>query len=128
MSPKDTLIHAEKTTLGIGQAELRNLVADVAGLAGDLPKTCGTWCGKRRPLARISKVPENVTCAPCRAAAAADHDFWAAAGESLIRHTRDGAIQADPDQRSQLAEQAHHHRAMADRYRSQHTGPESARP
>lgn len=127
MSSRDTLIHAEKTTLGVGQAELRNLLADVTGLAGDLPKTCGTWCGKRRPLARTSKIPENVTCEPCRAAAAADHDFWAEAGESLIGHARAGAVQTDPAARSQLAEEAHHHRVMAARYRGQHPGPGSGR-
>ncbi len=69
MTPRDTLIHAEKTALGFGQAELRNFLAGVTGLTGDLPRTCGTWCGKRRPLARTSKIPENVTCDPCRAAA-----------------------------------------------------------
>lgn len=123
MSPRDTLTHAEKTTLGAGQAEMRNLLAAVTGLAGDLPRTCGTWCGKRRPLARTSKTPEKVTCGPCRTAAAAEHDFWAEAGESLLSHARTGDVQADPAARSQLAEQAHHHRVMAARYRGQHPGP-----
>jgi hypothetical protein len=126
MSPKDTLAYAEKTTLGVGQAELRTLVTDVTGLAGNLPKTCGTWCGKRRPLARTSKIPEHVTCEPCRTAAAADHDFWAEAGEALIGHARAGNVQAGPAERSQLAEEAHHHRVMADRYRGKHQPPQAS--
>jgi hypothetical protein len=64
------------------------------------------------------------TCEPCRTAAAADHDFWAEAGESLIGHAQAGSIRADPAQRSQLTEQTHH-RAMAARYRGQYPDPES---
>jgi hypothetical protein len=119
MSHRDMLIHAEKTTLGLGQAELRNLVAGVTGLAGDLPRTCGTWCGKRRPLARTSKIPENVTCEPCRTAAADDHDFWAEAGESLIGYAQTGDVQTDSTERGRLERETNRHRVMAARYRGQ---------
>jgi hypothetical protein len=52
---KDPYVHAEKTLLpGFGHLAIQALITDALGAAPDLPKTVGTGCGLRRPLASTS--------------------------------------------------------------------------
>jgi hypothetical protein len=87
-------------------------------LAPDLPKTVGTGCGKRRPVAMISTVPENVTCLACREYARAERIRSAELAESLI-----SVLASDPafaEQANvtpeQLAAEAREHREFARRF------------
>ena len=80
---KDPHVHVEKTLLGMGQIEMSDFIARSIGLAPDLPKTCGTGCGKRRQLANTSKVPEKVTCLACREWAAEREIEMAGSAEAL---------------------------------------------
>jgi hypothetical protein len=57
---------------------MRTLITEAIGLVPDLPKTVGTGCGRRRPIAMTSTVPETVTCLPCREYARAEYLTWAA--------------------------------------------------
>jgi len=76
---KDPHVHAEKTPMpGFGHAATRALIIQATGLVPDLPKTVGTGCGVRRPLAMTSTVPERVTCLACRDYARAEYLTWAA--------------------------------------------------
>src|SRR2546429_2599138 len=76
---KDPHIHVEKTPMpGFGHAAIRALITGATGLVPDLPKTVGTGCGRRRPIAMKSTVPERVTCLPCRDYARAEYLTWAA--------------------------------------------------
>ena len=60
---RDPHIHVEKTPMpGFGHPAMRALSTEATGLAPDLPKTVGTGCGRRRPIARTS------TCGGFRAA------------------------------------------------------------
>lgn len=112
----DLLVHAEKTLMGgLGQAEMRDFIAGAIGLACDLPKTCGTWCGKRRQLSQTSKVPEKVTCLPCREAAAADQKFWLEAGESLLSYPL-SVTHMTPAKADELRQQVDRHRDLYRRY------------
>lgn len=61
---KDPHIHIEKGWLYTGFGIMRDLIASV-GLAAASPKTVGTGCNRRRPLAMTSTKPESVTCLPC---------------------------------------------------------------
>ena len=45
---------------------VRNVVASTFGVAGDLPSVVATGCGLRVPRANTSRLPERVTCLPCR--------------------------------------------------------------
>ena len=75
---RDPYVHAEKTLLpGFGHEALRALITDAVGVAPDLPKTAGTGCGLRRPLASTSTVPEEITCLPCREWLRGECLFWA---------------------------------------------------
>jgi hypothetical protein len=79
---KDPHIHVEKTPMpGFGHAAMRILITEAIGLVPDLPKTVGTGCGKRRPIAMTSTVPETVTCLACRDYARAEYLTWAAMAE-----------------------------------------------
>ena len=51
---------------GFGHKAIRALITDALGVTPDLPKTVGTGCGLRRPLASTSTVPEEITCLACR--------------------------------------------------------------
>jgi hypothetical protein len=74
----DPYVHAEKTSLpGFGHQAIRALITDALGVAPDLPKTVGTGCGVRRPLASTSTVPEEITCLPCREWLRGECLFWA---------------------------------------------------
>ena len=118
---KDPHVHAEKTNLGFGQTEIADFVAAATGLAGDLPKTCGTGCGKRRQLADTSKVPEKVTCLACRDWAAAQETEMAEMAEALLSlGAEELAKLGTPGKPAstipELQEIADRHRAMAARF------------
>ena len=75
---RDPYVHAEKTSLpGFGHKAIRALITDALGATPDLPKTVGTGCGLRRPLASTSTVPEEITCLPCRDWLRGECLFWA---------------------------------------------------
>ena len=74
----DPYVHAEKTPLpGFGHHAIRALLTDALGVAPDLPKTVGTGCCLRRPLASTSTVPEEITCLACREWLRGECLFWA---------------------------------------------------
>ena len=76
---RDPHVHVEKTPMpGFGHVAMRALITEATGLVPDLPKTVGTGCGRRRPIAMTSVVPEKVTCLPCRDYARAEYLTWAA--------------------------------------------------
>ena len=75
---KDPHVHTEKTPMpGFGHAAARRLIVQATGLVPDLPKTVGTGCGVRRPLAMTSTTPEKITCLACRDWACAEYLTWA---------------------------------------------------
>ena len=75
---RDPHVHAEKTPMpGFGHAATRDPIVRATGLVPDLPKTVGTGCGVRRPIAMTSTVPERVTCLACRDWARAEYLLWA---------------------------------------------------
>lgn len=122
---RDPHTHVEKTPVpGFGNAAMRELIVKAVGLAPDLPKTVGTGCGKRRPFAMTSTVPERVTCLACREYARAQYIREAESAEALSEWydkepelmttagAKAGVTPAD------LAEAAREHRATAARYSS----------
>lgn len=68
----DNLIHSPHN-LVVPDVELRNAMASAIGMVPDVPRTVRTGCDKRRAVARTSFRPESVTCAACRAYAAATY-------------------------------------------------------
>jgi hypothetical protein len=75
---KDPHIHVEKTAMpGFGHVATRALIVEATGFVPDLPKTVGTGCGLRRPLAMTSTVPEKITCLACREWAHEEYLTWA---------------------------------------------------
>lgn len=117
---KDPHIHAEKTVLpGFGNAAMRELIVTATGLACDMPKTVGTGCGRRRPFAMTSTVPEHVTCLACREWAAAEHIKAAQTAEALIESVPAGDSLWDGCDREVITEQAQQDRAMAARYKGE---------
>jgi hypothetical protein len=75
---KDPHVHVEKTPVpGFGHAAVRALITEALGVAPDLPKTVGTGCGRRRPIAMTSTKPERVTCLACRDWAREHYLTWA---------------------------------------------------
>ena len=118
---KDPLVHVEKTLLGMGHIEMSDLIARATRLAPDLPKTCGTGCGRRRQLADTSKVPERVTCLACREWAAEQEIQQAGSAEALASlGDAELARLAEPGKpaltAARLLAMAYRHRAMAARY------------
>ena len=125
---RDPHIHVERTPLpGFGHAAMRDLIARATGLTSDLPKTVGTGCGRRRPLAMTSTVPERVTCLACREYARRRYLDEAESAELLLQlcdaepelmaraGAKSGVTPAD------LAEQAREDRAAAARYATEVT-------
>ena len=89
---KDPHIHVEKTPMpGFGHAAMRTLITEAIGLVPDLPKTVGTGCGVRRPLAMTSTTPEKITCLACRDWACAEYLTWAG-----IAHAAAELAEAEP--------------------------------
>jgi hypothetical protein len=115
---KDPHVHMEKTIApGFGNAAMRDLLTAATGLAADLPKTVGTGCGRRRPIAMTSTVPEHVTCLACREWARAERLQWAEMAESLLALLADdpafaATARVTPEQ---VAAQAREHREIAAR-------------
>lgn len=117
---RDPHIHVEKTvTPGFGNAAMRDLIVRATGLAPSLPKTVGTGCGRRRPFAMTTLIPERVTCLPCREYAREAHRNAAETAELLLEwHERDPAgFGPEPVPVAEIAAQARADRAMAARYR-----------
>lgn len=74
---RDPHIHVEKTPMpGFGHPAMRALITEATGLVPGLPKAVGTACGRRRPIAMTSAVPERVTCLDCRDWARAEFLTW----------------------------------------------------
>ena len=119
---RDPHIHAEKTVLpGFGNAAMRELIAGATGLACDLPKTVGTGCGRRRPFAMTSTIPEHITCLACREWAAQQHDEAAQSAEMLVELVQAGdptwvTAKTSPEQ---MRDQARKDRDLAARYRGE---------
>src|SRR5438132_5123146 len=83
---RDPHIHVEKTPIpGFGHAAMRVLIIEATGLVPDMPKTVGTGCGRRRPIAMTSTLPENVTCLACRDYARAGYLTWAGLAGTAAR-------------------------------------------
>lgn len=115
---RDPYIHVEKTPFpGFTHAAMRELILTATGLAGDLPKTVGTGCGRRRPLAMTSTVPEQVTCLPCREYAHAEYLRQAETTEVLLSLPDSDPIwECANIAREELAAEARKDRATAARY------------
>jgi hypothetical protein len=89
---RDPHVHAEKTPMpGFGHAATRDLIVRATGLVPDLPKTVGTGCGVRRPLAMTSTVPEKITCLACRDWAREEYLTWAG-----VAHAAAELAEAEP--------------------------------
>jgi hypothetical protein len=102
MSARDIHVHAEKTLLpGFGHAAIRALITDAVGIAPDPPKTVGTGCGLRRPLASTSTVPEEITCLPCREWLRGECLFWADAAASALDISAQGGSPTAEDLRAE---------------------------
>jgi hypothetical protein len=115
---KDPHVHVEKTQVpgvpGIGCAAIRDLIADALGAATDLPATVPTGCGRLRPVAMTTTVPEKVTCLACREHARAERISAAERYESLAS-SPELAAQAGVAPEG-LAAQAREHRELAARF------------
>ena len=97
---RDPHIHAEKTLLpGFGHQAIRALITDALGVAPDLPKTAGTGCGLRRPLASTSTVPEEITCLACREWLRGECLFWADTAARGARAGGAAGLAGFPDRR-----------------------------
>ena len=116
---KDPHVHAERTPMpGFGHAAMRTLITEATGLVPDLPKTVGTGCGRRRPIAMTSTAPEKITCLACREWAREQYLSWAgmarAAAEVAEAEPRSAiAAKTTPDD---LRAEEHTYRALAARF------------
>jgi hypothetical protein len=116
---KDPYVHAEKTPApGFGHAAMRSIITEATGFVPDLPKTVGTGCGVRRPLAMTSTRPEAITCLPCRDWARAEYMLWAglarAAAELAVAGPR--AAVAARTTPADLLDEERTYRALAARF------------
>ncbi len=113
---RDPHIHVEKTPMpGFGNAEIRGLIVEALGVVPNLPKTVGTGCGRRRPMAMTSTVPERVTCLACREYARAEQLKWAEMADAAGSLP---PIRGENRPRPDFAAIARRHRATAARYAS----------
>ena len=108
MSDVDPHVHVG-TRLGT-EAAVRNSLAGMFGLVGDLPTTVRTGCGEDAPLARTSADPAQVTCLPCRDFAHREHLALALQTESL------GIAPGSPPASGDVAAVAAWHRETARRF------------
>ena len=116
MSARDIHVHAEKTLLpGFGHEAIRALITDAVGIAPDLPKTVGTGCGLRRPLASTSTVPEEITCLPCREWLRGECLFWADAAAQAVSIPAQAARTGSPTV-AELRAEERTYRALAARF------------
>ena len=94
---RDPYVHAEKTLLpGFGHRTIRTLLTDALGVTPDLPKTVGTGCGLRRPLASTSTIPEEITCLACRDWLRGECLFWADAAARALELRQETARPGSP--------------------------------
>lgn len=112
---KDPHIHVERSVI-ITDADLRGTVTVVTGLAVDAPKTVTTGCGRRRPYAMTTTVPESVTCLACADHGRTEHRQAADSARSLLRLADTGQVTLDPVERRRVTEQADQHEMMVGRY------------
>lgn len=114
---KDPYIHVENTIMPeFGNAEMRNMIASVTGLAPDLPKTVGTGCNRRRSWSQISKVPERVTCLACREYARQQLIEHAEMADALLALADAELYLRGKTTPEEVAEEARRDRALAARY------------
>lgn len=109
MDGVDPHIHVEQGVTR-GDARVRNLLAGTFGLAGDLPETAVTGCGRRVPYAMTSARPESVTCLACREHGRTEHLRLAEQIERL--GSMPGAVVTG----AQAGQVAEHHRDLARRF------------
>jgi hypothetical protein len=81
MSESDPHIHVQSNLNA--DAAVRNKVASLFGLAGDLPSVVTTGCELRVPRAMTSPLPARVTCLACREHAHRQHLHYAEQFERL---------------------------------------------
>jgi hypothetical protein len=116
---KDPHVHAEKTPMpGFGHVAIRMLITEAIGLVPDLPKTVATGCGRRRPIAMTSTVPENITCLACREYARAGYLTWtgmAGAGAEAAG-AAPGVAAAAMATQAELLDEERTYRALAARF------------
>jgi hypothetical protein len=113
---RDPHIHVERDQL-FTHADIRRVISEATGLAVDAPKTVTTGCGRRRPYAMTSTVPERVTCLACREHAWRCRIAQAEAAESLMAIPETDPIWAVAKVTpAGLAESAREHRALAARF------------
>jgi hypothetical protein len=113
---KDPHVHVERDQL-FTHADIRRVIVQATGLAVDAPKTVTTGCGKRRPYAMTSIVPERVTCLACREHARRHHLDQAETAESLMSIPGTDPIWATARvSPAGLASEARKHRALAARF------------
>ena len=96
---RDPYVHAEKTSLpGFGHKAIRALITDALGVTPDLPKTAGTGCSLRRPLASTSTVPEEITCLPAGSGCGANacSGLMPRPARSNWRRSRPGRVRRPP--------------------------------
>lgn len=105
MSAADPHVHVDRK-LG-GDAATRTLLASTFGLAGDLPATVTTGCGRPAPPAMTSTSPAAVTCPACRDFAHREHQRRADQLDDL------GAMPGSPLTAGQAGATSAHHRDLA---------------
>jgi hypothetical protein len=116
---RDPYIHAEKAPMpGFGHAAMRALIAEATGLVPDLPKTVGTGCGVRRPIAMTSTRPEAITCLPCREWAHEEYLTWAgiARAAAELAEAEPSAAVAAKTTPADLRDEERTYRALAARF------------
>ena len=109
MSEDDPHIHVDVKLNA--DAASRIVLADLFGIAGDLPTVVETGCGVRVPYAMTSPHPESVTCLACRRFAAAGH---LRSAEAALRLARMPGFDVPIEHLTQVAG---HHRDLAARFR-----------
>jgi len=116
---RDPHVHAEKTPMpGFGHAATRELIVRATGLVPDLPKTVGTGCGVRRPIAMTSTRPEAITCLACRDWAREHYLMWAgmASAAAEIAEAEPRAAIAAKTTPADLRDEERTYRALAARF------------
>jgi hypothetical protein len=116
---KDPHIHVEKTPMpGFGHMVMRSIITEAIGLVPDLPKTVGTGCGRRRPIAMTTTIPERVTCLGCREYARAQYLTWAGIAKAAaeIAKVEPWAAVAAKATPGELLDEERTYRALAARF------------
>jgi hypothetical protein len=112
---RDPQIHVQNGYGGMSLAEVRGIIVEVTGRTPDTPKTVGTGCGRRRPYAMTSTVPEHVTCLACRERAWGEQVKLAETADLAAELvTTDSSLSRTSP--AEFADIASGHRTMAARY------------